>query len=248
MKRIVTFGIVAVVAIGLAVVYARQVNATDAVTLKPFTATFREVMFHANGIRMHHETYLVAFRSDGSNVTDYHHVLTPGQTTHVKVVEDIQSGRRIAVDYATESTPTYPLPANYPTVLAREASQCASATSPNQSPILGYQVVLVHAGTAYKNGASNVRDRWEAVDLNCFPLRRFDSRTGKPGEPAPHNEVQVTNITLGEPDPALFSMPQDFVERSPSERHAEFQRRYGKFAPTPPQADEVYNSGRQTMR
>jgi hypothetical protein len=52
-------------------------------------------------------------------------------------------------------------------------------------------------------------------------------------------------FVLGEPDPTLFSTPQNFVERSPSERHAEFQRRFGLRASTPPQADPVYFSGQQ---
>jgi hypothetical protein len=251
MKKIATFGLIAFVSIGTTALYtARRVVATGSVTLKPFTATVREVKFLPNGSQGHEETYTVAFRTDGSNVTDYHHLLSNGETTHVKVVEDMQIGHRIAVDYATESTSTYPLPTNYATIMEKEASRCTvGIVSKGESPIfLGYQVVLVHAGTIYKNGASNVRDRWEAPALNCFPLRRFDSRTGKPGEAAPHNEVQVTNIVLGEPDATLFSIPQNFVERSPSERHAEFQRRYGMSAPTPPQVDEVYNSGRQMLR
>lgn len=245
MRRVVPLGIV-LGCVGLAVVYAtRQVAAGGSEYVKPFTATFHEVKFHSDGGAGHEETYTVAFRADGSNVTDHYRRLSNGQTVEVKVIEDISSGRRVTVDYATESTSTYPLPSNYLTMLAKQASACSGGQASSEPPILGYQVVLVHDGHTYGNGASNVHDRWEAPALNCFALRTVDFKTEKPGEKAPHNEAEVTNIILGEPDPTLFSIPQNFGERSPSQRHAEFERRFGLRAPTPPQADQVYFSGQQ---
>jgi len=246
MRRVASLGFIALGCVGLAVVYmTRQVAANELGTFKPFTATVSEVKFNSNGVASHRETYVVGFRSDGSNVTDYHRRLPNGQTTEVKMVEDVTTGRRVAVDYPTESTSTYPLPSNYWAMMAKHASACSGAAPSNEPPILGYQVVLVHDGHTYGNGASGVDDHWETPELNCFPLRTVEFATRKPGESAPHNEGEVTNIILGEPDPILFSIPRNFVERSPSERHAEFERRFGLRAPTPPQADDVYNSSRQ---
>ncbi|HLW84859.1 MAG TPA: hypothetical protein VKR60_06545 [Candidatus Sulfotelmatobacter sp.] len=248
MRGVVGLGIIALGCVGLAVVcMTRQVAANELGTVKPFTATVSEVKFNSNGVARHRETYVVGFRADGSNVTDYHRTLPNGQTSEVKMVEDVKAGRRVAVDYPTESTSTYPLPSNYSAMMARLASACGANAASNEPPILGYQVVLVHEGHTYGNGASNVRDHWEAPALNCFALRSVEFATRKPGESAPHNEAEVTNILLGEPDPTLFSIPQTFVERSPSERHAEFERRFGLHAPTPPQADDVYFSSRQKM-
>jgi hypothetical protein len=246
MRRVAILGIVALGCVGLAVVYTtRQVAATGSGIVKPFTATVNEVKFNSNGVASHKETYLVGFRADGSNMTDYHRTLSTGQATEVKMVEDVKSGRRVAVDYATESTSTYPLPSNYSAVIAKQASACGAAAGSSEPLILGYHVVLVHDAHTYGNGASNMRDHWEAPELNCFALRSVEFATKRPGENAPHNEAEVTNITLGEPDPTLFSIPQNFVERSPSERHAEFERRFGLHAPTPPQADDVYFSSRK---
>lgn len=122
------------------------------------------------------------------------------------------------------------------------------ASASTEQLILGYRVVLVHDGRTYGNGASNRHDRWEAPDLNCFPLRSVDFATRQAGVKAPHNEAEVINVTFGEPDPALFSIPEKFVERSPSERHAEFERKFGMRAPTPPQADQEYFSERQMLK
>jgi len=246
MRRVMSLGIIALGCVGLAVVYmTRQVAANGSGIVKPFTAAVNEVKFNSNGVAGHKETYVVAFRADGSNVTDYHRTLSNGQTTEVKMVEDVKNGRRVAVDYATESTSTYLLPSNYSAMMAKQASACSATAASSEPPILGYRVVLVHDGHTYGNGASNVNDHWKAPELNCFALRRVEFATRKPGESAPHNEAEVANIVLGEPDPTLFSIPQNFVERSPSERHAEFERRFGLRAPTPPQADDVYFSSRK---
>jgi hypothetical protein len=104
--------------------------------------------------------------------------------------------------------------------------------------------VLVHAGHTYGNGASNQHDRWEAPTLNCFALRQIDAATVIPPQKGPHNVEEATSVVLGEPDATLFFVPQNFLERSPSERHAEFERLYGVAAPTPPAADEFYNASR----
>lgn len=248
MRNTMILGIIVVVCFGLATFHmTRQVAASGPPIPKPFTASVHEVRFRADGVAAHEETYIVAFRADGSNVTDYHHILRNGETTEIRMIADVSSGHRVAVDYATQSTSTYPLESRYATLMAEQASAC-KAVGESGEPVLGYQVVLVHDGHTYANGMRNVHDRWEAPALNCFALRSVDFATRRPGTQAPHNEAEATNIILGEPDPTLFSIPQNFVERSPSERHAEFERRFGMSAPTPPQADEEYFSSRQRLR
>lgn len=251
MRRVVILGIMSLVCVGLTTLYtSRRADANGTETIKPFTAILHEVRFRSNGEAAYEEDYTVAFRSDGSSVNDYHRKLPTGQTVEVKVVEDFGRTQRVAVDYATESTSTYPLPSNYSAMTAKQASACngAAGVSSNQPPILGFKVVLLHESHTYGNGKSNMHDRWEAPALNCFALRRVDFASRKAGEKPPHNEVVATKIVLGEPDPVLFSIPTNFVERSPSERHAEFEHRFGMRAPTPPDADEVYTSARQRSR
>lgn len=248
MRNIMLSGTIALACLAVDMVYMTRIAAAGGATIKPFTATVHVVRFTSSGAADHQETYLVAFRSDGSTVTDYHHTLSTGQTVEVKVIEDSATNRKTAVDYATESTTTYPLPSNFLAGLAKQSSTCRTIAAPVKEPILGYTVVLVHDGHTYGNGARNVHDQWEAPDLNCFALRTIDYATRQPGQKGPHNEVEVTSIVAGEPNSALFSIPQSFVERSPSDRHAEFERRFGIPAPLPPQADEVYNLGHNRLR
>lgn len=249
MRRVVILVGVAAMCVCLSVIYMTlRVAAGASVTFKPFTATVHETKFYPNGGAAREETYTVAFRPDGSNVTDYHRRLSTGQTTEVKLIEDVIGGRRVAVDYATESTSTYPLPSNYSAIMAKQATACGNSSSSREPAILGYQVVLIHDGHKFGNGARNVRDLWEAPALNCFALRSVAFATKQPGEKAPHNEAEAIEIVLGEPNSALFSIPQNFVERSPSERHAEFEQRFGLPAATPPNADQVYNSSRDKLK
>ncbi|MGD1082777.1 MAG: hypothetical protein ABR881_31060 [Candidatus Sulfotelmatobacter sp.] len=248
--RSIVLGGIGIVFVGLASLYtARQVAAGRSEIVKAFTATVKETKFRPDGGGRREETYTVAFRGDGSSVVDHHHTLPNGQTVEVKMVEDMNSGRKVAVDYATESTSTYPLPSDYAATVARRASACTSVKDSGGSTILGYEVVLVHEGRTFANGAANVHERWEAPALNCFALRTIDSPPERSGvAKVPHNETEIVKVALGEPDPALFSIPKDFVERSPSERHAEFERRFGLRAPTPPDADKVYDSGRERLK
>lgn len=211
--------------------------------VKPFTATVHRFQYRANGSLAHEETYTVAYRSDGSKVSDFHRTLPNGEMVEMKEIADVSGGREITVDYATHSISTYAIQPGYLPVLKQRMSSCLGGVSAQQT-ILGYPVVLVHAGHTYGNGASNVHDRWEAPSLNCFALRQIDAMTALPPNKAPHNEEEVTNIALGEPDPSLFSVPENFVERSPSQRHAEFERLYGVAAPTPAVADQYYAAAR----
>jgi hypothetical protein len=248
MRKILVSATIALACLAIALFYRTRSAAAGSVIINPFTAALHEVRFTSTGAADHEETYVVAYRSDGSSVTDYHRTLGTGQTVEIKVVQDPATRRKTAVDYASESTTTYSLPSNYLAELAKQSSACRTISAPAEEPILGYSVVLVHDGHTYGNGASNVNDRWEAPELNCFALRSVDYATRQPGQKGPHNEVAVTNIVVGEPNLALFSIPEHFVERSPSERHAEFERRFGIPAPLPSQADEVYNAGRDNRK
>jgi hypothetical protein len=60
-----------------------------------------------------------------------------------------------------------------------------------------------------------ILERWRAPELGCVTLRtvRYDR-----DEKLTHDRV-ATNIVLGEPDPTLFQVPEDYVESSPLEAY-----------------------------
>jgi len=103
--------------------------------------------------------------------------------------------------------------------------------------ILGYKTV--HESTrSSKSGVSH--ERWLAVNLNCIPLRQI-SYSNAGDASAPHNEISVVSINIGEPDPTLFEPPSNFTERSPSQVLEEYTRRF-KGAPLIhlPASDDAY--------
>ena len=62
---------------------------------------------------------------------------------------------------------------------------------------------------------------WRAPDLDCVVLRSVEDRRESNGKITGHFEIQATKVTLGTPDPRLFELPDDYLERSPSQMHAE---------------------------
>jgi hypothetical protein len=65
---------------------------------------------------------------------------------------------------------------------------------------------------------------------------------------------EVTEVTLGEPDPSPSERPLGFTERSPSDRSAEWQKLHPNLACPPcakkrdAELDEVYRRKRSDLR
>jgi len=57
---------------------------------------------------------------------------------------------------------------------------------------------------------------WYAPDLDCEPVRRLTESRDNDGSIRDRFEDIPLSIKLGEPDAALFSIPTDYVEMSPS--------------------------------
>jgi hypothetical protein len=103
-------------------------------------------------------------------------------------------------------------------------------THPEVRTILGYAVVQRSAST---EGSGLKIDEWVAPRLGCLAmrtiLRAVDPTTG---EYQVIKTVDVTSVTEGEPDPGLFSVPQNFTERSPWEETQESAKARGEVATT----------------
>jgi hypothetical protein len=68
-------------------------------------------------------------------------------------------------------------------------------------------------------------DRWLAPALNCLPLRTEVTTSNESKVKGRLVEMYLT-IKEGEPDSHLFEIPQDYVERTPSEAMMEAARRF----------------------
>src|SRR5947209_4353442 len=59
--------------------------------------------------------------------------------------------------------------------------------------------------------------QWRALDLNCEALRARIEDKQPDGTYKVHNEISTVSLVPGEPDPTLFSVPQDYKDLKPSE-------------------------------
>jgi len=98
-----------------------------------------------------------------------------------------------------------------------------SATAAEREQILGYDVVKLTGEDRAPNNGREITEAWVAAELNCYPLRKSESLSS-----GPHNEIEVTDLTEGQPPPPMFDVPRDYAERSPSQVSAEWAARFGQ--------------------
>jgi hypothetical protein len=68
-------------------------------------------------------------------------------------------------------------------------------------------------------------EEWAAPDLDCFPLVQTITQSLADG--MQYKTIRtVTFVVTGEPAESLFTVPENYVERSPAETAVEFSRRY----------------------
>jgi hypothetical protein len=152
-----------------------------------------------------------ARQSTGSHVRFRRH--KDGTPFGVKRIVDLTRRKSVTVDPRTQSLVTYNLEANEVAFWASPAESCAPTPglTPDPQPqakILGFDVVLF---TGKLQGSDDPVRRWYAPALNCLVVQEEVITPGF------RNVRTASSIVLGEPDPALFVLPQGYIERSPVE-------------------------------
>lgn len=204
-----------------------------------------------------------AFRGDGASV-DLREAVD-GSPVNNRVILDPDAGVRTAVDSFTKSITTYPLhPARKRALQMKPSASCES-TLPGEmleSPravsenMLGRRVLraVTRETLNFGGGRSEVvqRELLLAPELDCFPLRTVVTVSRSDGTRLGSTITEVTSVTLGEPDPLLFEIPEDYVERAPSAVFAERARLEGRdcqnCGETANALDQAYYSGIQAAR
>lgn len=108
--------------------------------------------------------------------------------------------------------------------------------------MLGFEVVK----TVSENDKLR-RESWRAPKLGCLELRRIALAKPPDGKPVLVDDYQVTEVRLGEPDDALFRVPPNYKESSPSQVWIALASRYPNAAAAPPEAaveDKTYHEAR----
>jgi hypothetical protein len=167
-----------------------------------------------------------ARRSDGSWVEVVTIESPHGETGELTSFWDVASGRQGYLEPFTRSAVTlYLAPGEMRDEINRSVScpSAVNAITAEHERILRYDVVKITEQYRAPNNGSETIEAWVAPDLDCYHLREFDSRSD-----GPHNEIEVTDLTEGEPPTDMFDVPPEYVERSPSQLSAEWAARFGE--------------------
>jgi hypothetical protein len=182
---------------------------------KAFTAKLLTTDAHIDSTEGPETKTLIAIRRDGSRVDIVESIDdTPAGN---KVIIDVPAKRRIVIDVKTKSKTTYPM----------ADSELAPYVSVPSMKIEADAVALSIAG---RQGFPIDRmleqgyweEAWVCPELDYFKLRFIHTY---------ENGVltaEVKSLTVGEPNPALFEIPSDYIERSPIEVLQETARLRGE--------------------
>lgn len=223
-------------------------------TVKSQQATHQRPAFTVNEVRTYYsegkpaatEHGVRAIRSDGSisqTVLDNN-----GQPVSIREVIDTQTRKVTSIDPLTKSIGSRPMTDHERDGLTMLWPTCTenfqkpwlivSATG-NKSTILGIEVEQILVD--YKR-AGTVTENWVAPSLGCFPLREVIKRRDQISA-----TKDVTSVAIGEVNPAAFTIPSDFVDRTPSD----FLTRYSDSrnqAPPPPDSLQRLDDVRGRMK
>jgi len=233
-KRLFLVGLVTVCVVCLSVlavkkeiVLAEQVHSGSKTA---FTATQITRMYDQDGRLRHTLDSTYAVRSDGSWVE----VRTSGDGRPLdgrKVVFDLLSQERTVIIPATESKTTYHLdPDDVLRATRSPDSRCSikGQIGPDVQfqeigtgkrlniPVVGYVWTRTQGDLTKK-----ASEEWLAPSLNCFPLEQRVTVIREGAKINPVTSTEVQTVELADPDPSLFSISTDYVEKSPSQTISE---------------------------
>lgn len=210
---------IAAVTIGLIRVHATG----GAQSYQPFTATFLETQPAVPGWpEWPPIVSILAVRQDGSQARV--RKVIGARTFGNSIIIDVPSKTRISVDPATKSKTSYKISDRWMSEYLRSLTFVD----------IGTEEAVIEGHKAYKRvktfgDVGVTEEEWLAPDLNYFPLRSIATTT-KGGV---HVQLtrQAISVALGTPDPNLFTIPTDYVERSPIQVFQEAERVTGRTHP-----------------
>jgi hypothetical protein len=127
-------------------------------------------------------------------------------------VFDVTLKKHFGIDPLTRSLTTRRL---LEPKIAEMSSKPVCGSLPEAGVLLGYRVLKTSEERRLAANQTVTIERWVAPDLECFPLqtvvRKFDRGTS-----LAQTTSRVLSANIGNPDPTLFVIPSDYVERSPS--------------------------------
>lgn len=186
-----------------------------------FTAESRIENFDAAGRLIRSFVSIFGQRADCSTVLAMPIWAPIGVTKNVRMITFPNELWRATLQESTESRQTTALSPQGAAFLLASNSGCQDARTGTRS-VFGYQTYKV---VRRSSEGRFIDEEWRAPDLSCFALERESSRSYN-GVVIERQRAHVISLQLTV-DPELFRIPSEYLERSPSEAAAEFERRYG---------------------
>jgi hypothetical protein len=189
-------------------------------TPRPFTAYFQETLhnFRTGEVRILYSLHAV--RQDGSqlhaNLKNYptlsDAVLSLTLATEHKQVVVAYPILSISTMFLSDQQITRLKAANATSTCAPPSGRISRYRSQGLGTFLGYRVVKIE-----QQAHDRRVELWEALDLDCYPIRQTTEWWDPNGTITDRTEVTALSVTVGDPARDLFTIPQSFVERPPSE-------------------------------
>lgn len=255
-RKAILFGLATLLVGGLSFLGSRAVHVqklkAESSASRPFTAVIVEHRHPgdpsiSDAAWPNTEMIMYAVRSDGSTSEVIRRLDPNNKPVEIRVVADPGSARRVSIDPMTQSVTTYPLSQASLSFMNGLAVGCQNTTS-EHSARLGYEVVKVQDSKQWPDGSADYSESWQAPALDCLPM--YESSSPQAGaDPTVWNTREVVFVAEGEPSEALFAIPSNYVERSPSQVFDEFQRRFPNarkawVEKAGPPLDRAYNQSR----
>lgn len=199
---------------------AKAVSSRQAFTIVQITEAFGE-----NGLQNLSETKVTAQNADGSQAFQVTRSFRKGAVGYDSVefrnVFDVVSGRHYGIDPLTRSLTTRVL--KQPRLNDMTSKPRCDGGTPDSRILFGFQT-RKRIETRKLSGSQNVTiEEWQVPELECFSLEvvanKFES-----GRILARTTTRAVLVNVGDPDPGLFHIPTDYVERSPSQVMSEHTR------------------------
>lgn len=162
----------------------------------------------------------LAVRSDGSRVEPRSVVADDRRAYDQRIIADVAKGKRIVVEGVTQSLTTTILSDMELAALRNPGGRCLYQETEPAEAIFGYRTVK----TKFRSPGLHI-DSWWAPDLGCVLLKETVSRPHADGTSRLFLTREAVAVTFGEPDPALFEIP-DWPESTPSQVFERYRQKF----------------------
>ncbi len=199
---------------------------------KGFTATILKNQYDGQGNVEIASSITIAKKPSGSTSTITERFWN-GQSSKSVSLQFVEDLKQVTSFYGTSSKNTTRMSKEKAGQLINASdSACvlergqAQATSSSEL-ILGFSVVKKTETSSGPDNKTAVTEIWFAPLLDCLPMKKIRQVLDANNSIVVREVSEVSKVVLGDPDPALFTLPADFVESSPSEVYAAEAARLG---------------------